>query len=135
MDIVFLPKFQMVFLPEGFDYVSETPEQSMQLSEPLTGPTISAYRQLAKDNQLWLSLGGFHLKDIKEKRAHNCHILLNSVGDIVASYRKTHLFAVDIPGKVTVDESSFCIPGSVISSPVATPFGKMGLMCVSIDFS
>jgi deaminated glutathione amidase len=121
---------QMVFLPEGFDYVSETSEQSMQLSEPISGPTISAYRQLAKEEQVWLSLGGFHLKDEKDKRAHNTHIVLNSSGDIVASYRKTHLFAVNIPGKVNVDEHAFCIPGTTVGSPLTTPFGKVGLMCV-----
>ncbi|OQV16277.1 Nitrilase and fragile histidine triad fusion protein NitFhit [Hypsibius exemplaris] len=120
---------KMVFLPEGFDYVSETSEQSMQLSESLTGPTITAYRNMAKEHSLWLSLGGFHLKDEKEKRTHNSHILLNSSGDIVANYRKTHLFAVNIPGKVTLDENAFCIPGSAISLPVPTPFGKIALMC------
>lgn len=33
--------------------------QSVDISEPLSGPTMQRYRQLAARHGLWLSLGGF----------------------------------------------------------------------------
>ncbi|XP_055334227.1 nitrilase and fragile histidine triad fusion protein NitFhit-like [Paramacrobiotus metropolitanus] len=120
---------QMVFLPEGFDYLTETSEESFTLSENLSGKVISGYRKLSQELNLWMSLGGYHLKSDKEHRAHNSHIVLDSNGEIAEIYRKAHLFVIDIPGRITLDETSFCIPGSRIQPPVPTPVGKIGLMC------
>ena len=53
---------QMVFLPEACDYIGESKQQSMEMSETMEGETITAYRKLAKDLKLWLSIGGFHQK-------------------------------------------------------------------------
>lgn len=38
----------MVFLPEGFDYIGSSREETLSLSEPLTGDTIAQYCQLAR---------------------------------------------------------------------------------------
>lgn len=124
----------MIFLPEGFDYICGSFVQSVELAETLDGPLISAYQQIASELQVWLSLGGFHLKAGKEDRIHNSHILIDADGKIVDMYNKTHLFVVDIPGKLTLDESLYCIPGGHILPPVATPVGKIGLLCVSVVF-
>ena len=36
---------------------------AFEQAEPLDGPMITKYRQLAKDLNIWLSLGGFHEKN------------------------------------------------------------------------
>lgn len=47
----------MVFLPEGFDYIGSSREETLSLSEPLTGDTITQYCQLARwENLLILCL-------------------------------------------------------------------------------
>ena len=38
----------MVFLPEGFDYIGSSREETLSLSESLTGDTITQYTQLAR---------------------------------------------------------------------------------------
>lgn len=38
----------MVFLPEGFDYIGSSREETLALSETLAGQTISRYTQLAR---------------------------------------------------------------------------------------
>lgn len=38
----------MVFLPEAFDYVGSSREETLLLSESLTGDTMSQYTQLAR---------------------------------------------------------------------------------------
>ena len=52
----------MVFLPEACDYIGESKQQSMEMAESLQGEVITAYRKLAKDLDIWLSVGGFHQK-------------------------------------------------------------------------
>uniref|UniRef100_A0A3Q3X4N1 Deaminated glutathione amidase n=1 Tax=Mola mola TaxID=94237 RepID=A0A3Q3X4N1_MOLML len=123
----------MVFLPEGFDYIGSSREETLSLSENLTGDTISQYTQKL---EVWLSLGGFHERGPaweSDQRIYNSHIIINDKGDIVSVYRKSHLFDVEMPEKgVSLKESSFTIPGPSIVSPVQTPIGKVGL-CICYD--
>lgn len=50
----------VVFLPEAFDFIGESTSETLQLAEPINGPLISKYRELAKELKVSLSLGGFH---------------------------------------------------------------------------
>lgn len=52
----------MAFLPEGFDSLSESRQLAVESAELIDGPTITAYRKLARENRIWLSLGGFKLQ-------------------------------------------------------------------------
>lgn len=52
----------MIFLPEGFDYIEEDKNKSLQLAESIEGSLINSYKSLAKSLDVWLSLGGFHEK-------------------------------------------------------------------------
>ncbi|GLD53871.1 nitrilase homolog 1 [Lates japonicus] len=129
----------MVFLPEGFDYIGSSREETLSLSESLTGDTISRYTQLARKLEVWLSLGGFHERGHDwetDRRIYNSHIIINDTGDIVSVYRKSHLFDVELPEKgVSLKESAFTIPGPSLVSPVQTPIGKVGLgICYDLRF-
>ena len=48
----------MVCLPENFAFFG-TAEETDSIKEPLNGPIVKRYSQLASDNKVWLSLGGF----------------------------------------------------------------------------
>lgn len=129
----------MVFLPEGFDYIGSSREETLSLSESLTGDTISLYAQLARKLKLCLSLGGFHERGHdweSDRRIYNSHIIINDKGDIISVYRKSHLFDVELPEKgVSLKESAFTIPGPSLTSPVQTPIGKVGLgICYDLRF-
>ncbi|XP_070849708.1 deaminated glutathione amidase isoform X2 [Chaetodon trifascialis] len=129
----------MVFLPEGFDYIGSSREETLLLSESLTGHTISQYTHLARKLEVWLSLGGFHERGHdweSDRRIYNSHIIINDKGDIVSVYRKSHLFDVELPEKgVSLKESAFTIPGPSLVSPVQTPIGKVGLgVCYDLRF-
>eukprot|EP00123_Amoebidium_parasiticum_P001854 comp13053_c0_seq1/m.8331 comp13053_c0_seq1/g.8331 ORF comp13053_c0_seq1/g.8331 comp13053_c0_seq1/m.8331 type:complete len:285 (-) comp13053_c0_seq1:35-889(-) len=126
---------QMLFFPEAFDFISEGKEQSLALAEPLTGSLFTKYRQLARDTAMWISYGGFHEKGSTEGHISNTHVLVNSEGEIAATYRKLHLYDVDVPGGVTLKESDTITPGSSITPPVETPVGKVGLsICYDLRF-
>jgi hypothetical protein len=81
------------------------PPQSLAIAEPLEGPTLQRYRQLAAATGLWLSVGGFQERGPDADHLYNCHVIISAAGDIVASYRKIHLFNVDVPGGPVLMES------------------------------
>ena len=81
-------------------------------------------------------MGGVHTKAKEDsERIHNSHLIISSSGDIVTSYNKTHLFDVNIPGSVSLNESSYVVPGDRITPPVETPLGQLGLgVCYDLRF-
>ena len=128
----------MTFLPECADYVSDSRDQAVALAEPLEGPTVSRYRELARSLKMWLSVGGYHEKPKaaeETKRIYNTHLLIDSEGTIQGVYRKVHMFDVDIPGAVPSYESAYTVPGSGIVPPVTTICGKVGMaICYDMRF-
>ncbi|CAL8242053.1 unnamed protein product [Merluccius merluccius] len=129
----------MVFLPEAFDYVGSSRDETLSLAESLTGDTISRYTQLASKLKVWLSLGGFHERGQdweNDRRIYNSHVVINDEGYVAAVYRKSHLFDVELPGRgVSLKESAFTIPGPALTPPVQTPIGKVGLgICYDLRF-
>lgn len=119
----------LAFLPEAFDFIARNPAETLLLSEPLNGDLLGQYSQLARECGIWLSLGGFHERGQdweQNQKIYNCHVLLNSKGSVVASYRKTHLCDVEIPGQGPMRESNYTMPGQALELPVKTPAGKVG---------
>lgn len=56
------PCWQMVFLPEACDYMSESKQESVSQAGSIHGPQMTRYCQLAREAKIWLSLGGLHIK-------------------------------------------------------------------------
>ncbi|XP_062585661.1 nitrilase and fragile histidine triad fusion protein NitFhit-like [Saccostrea cucullata] len=128
---------KMIFLPEAADYIGETKSQSIELAETLEGETISRYRDLAREESIWLSLGGFHQrsKEEKDSRVLNTHVIIDSQGQIKDTYSKTHLFDLDLVGRVRLCESDYTIPGKGVTPPVKTPVGNVGMeICYDLRF-
>ncbi|RWS17276.1 nitrilase 1-like protein [Dinothrombium tinctorium] len=129
---------EMVFLPECFDMICDSKKKTLENIEPIVGPLITNYRQLAQKCNVWLSLGGLHEKGPKYAetgKASNAHIVINANGDIASVYRKVHLFNLDIPGVVRLVESEFSVAGDAVIDPVSTPIGKVGLgICYDVRF-
>ena len=51
---------KLVCLPENFSHVASNREEAQEVAENLRkGQLFLKYRQLAMDNRVWLSLGGF----------------------------------------------------------------------------
>jgi len=128
-------KAAMLCLPECFAFIGVTVNTAnVAMAESLTGTLMTKYTALAKRHNLWLSLGGFQEKSDKEAHAYNTHVIVNNQGNIVSTYRKIHLFDVDVPNGTSHRESSYTIPGDkvvVCDSPV----GKLGLtVCYDMRF-
>jgi len=126
---------KMLFLPENFDYVAKARDQILQLARPLNDKLVQRYQDLARDNKIWISLGGYHELNVAGKM-YNTHIIIDSEGKIVSTYRKWHLFDINIPNGPNLKESALTDSGyeqgqSVVRSPV----GVLGLsVCYDLRF-
>ena len=126
---------RVIFLPEAFDYIAGSRQQTLSLAEPRDGPTVAAYRALAARLGVWLSLGGLH-EATESSRVRNSHLLVSPAGQLAASYSKTHLFDVSVPGGETLHESAYVVPGDSLTAPFSTPAGRLGLLiCYDLRFS
>ncbi|XP_071960915.1 deaminated glutathione amidase-like isoform X1 [Antedon mediterranea] len=125
---------EMTFLPEGCDFISKTKEEAVAMAISLDGELMSRYKNLAMKYDQWLSLGGVHLKE-DGNMLSNAHILIDNFGKIIAVYKKTHLFDVDIPNVVRLKETDQTIPGTRLISPVRSPVGSVGMaICYDMRF-
>ncbi|XP_005113263.1 nitrilase and fragile histidine triad fusion protein NitFhit [Aplysia californica] len=128
---------KMIFLPEACDYIGESKQQSVDLAEPLNGNFVQQCQKAALEHSVWLSIGGFHQKApaSENQKLLNTHVLINDQGKVEATYDKTHLFDLDIAGKVRLCESDYVVRGGGIVPPVATPIGRVGLaICYDMRF-
>jgi len=67
------------------------------------------------------------------KKKFNTHLIINEEGQIISTYRKIHLFDVDLTSKggILFSESHSIEKGNKIADPVYSPCGYLGL---SISF-
>jgi hypothetical protein len=104
-------------LPECFEFMG-TPGSgdALRFAQPLDGELFNRYRALAEDHGMWLSLGGFHEKSAEDpSKMFNTHVIVDARGEIVAAYRKLHLFDVDYDGGFR--ESNSTHSGQVLLDP------------------
>jgi deaminated glutathione amidase len=92
-------------LPEGFHFIGTHFSQSLAAAESLEGPTISKYRDLAREWNIWLSLGGFQETGPDAEHIYNSHVLIDAAGNISSVYRKVHLFDVEYAQGSILSES------------------------------
>ena len=85
----------LVALPENFAYMGpelDTPPSA----QPLQGPLVQEFGELAKELGIFLLLGSFPETTEPDKPPYNTSVLLGPDGAILAVYRKIHLFDVDL---------------------------------------
>jgi predicted amidohydrolase len=122
---------KIVFFPECFSFIGAKAGEAQQIAEPLTGPTMRRYQELAREHEVWLSLGGFQEVCEGDSRIYNTHVILDSSGCIQASYRKIHLFDVPMTGLV---ESRQAVAGDALVV-CDSPAGRLGVtICYDMRF-
>ncbi len=125
---------KLVCLPENFSFLGEDSQQNKQIAEQPKGELLQSYCALAKKNQVWLSLGGF-LEISPSQQIFNTHIIVDDTGDIKASYRKVHLFSLDMASSSALDESKTITSGDELVV-ARSPLGILGLsICYDLRFS
>lgn len=117
-DFVVLPE---LWVGGAFDI-----ETCVRLAEPLDGPLVSGFQQIAASTHTWLHMGSFPESDAGH--VYNTAVLIDPDGAIAATYRKIHRFGF------AEGEPLFITAGEDVVV-VDTPLGRTGLAtCYDLRF-
>ena len=121
---------ELVALPEYAGYLGRpTPEVAAPLGEGRLEVMLGA---LARELGVWIVGGTVAERD--DDRVYDTVPLLAPDGEVVARYRKIHLFDVDLPGQPPFRESATFTPGHELVTH-ETPVGRLGLaICYDLRF-
>jgi predicted amidohydrolase len=120
------PAGDLVLLPEIWPCGFFAFDRYASDSEPLDGPTVSAFRQKACERRCHLVMGSLVERD--GDALFNTTVLIGPDGAIVARYRKIHLFGYQS------DEAKLLTPGREVVV-VDTPWGRTGFStCYDLRF-
>ncbi|MGZ4138072.1 MAG: carbon-nitrogen hydrolase family protein [Actinomycetota bacterium] len=118
-------------LPEVFTYLGSSAGR-VAAAEPVPGPTTSRLSEIARERGMWI-LGG-SLIERDGEHIHNTSTLFDRSGELVARYRKIHLYDVDLPGQPPFRESATFTPGEQLVTHEAD-VARFGLsICYDLRF-
>lgn len=123
----------LVVLPEVFSWRGAR-EDECRAAEPIPGPTSDRLAALAAELRVHL-VGGSLLETVPgESKVYNTCPVFDPHGALLGTYRKMHLFDVDIPDQVSVRESATRLSGARAVT-VRTELGTLGLsVCYDLRF-
>ena len=124
---------KVVTLPEMFNYLGPD-DKKWENAEEIPGPTIKKIKSKAREYDIYVLAGSIPEKVEGNDRLFNTSVLINPDGNIIAKYRKLHMFDIDIEGQPTYRESSLIQPGEDVVT-VETEIGTLGLsICYDLRF-
>ncbi len=129
----------LVATPECTPYLGPW-EDRARIAEPVDGPIATHFAGLARSLGVHLLIGSFPevvLQDDGSRdpvKAYNTSLLFGPNGALLSTYRKLHLFDVDVPGGVTLRESHTTVAGDRVVT-CDTALGVLGLsICYDLRF-
>jgi deaminated glutathione amidase len=124
----------LVVLPENLSYLGPD-EGKLGAAEPIPGPTIEAFQEIARQNDAWIVCGSIPEESGEPDRVYNTSVLVGHDGRIHASYRKIHLFDVDLSEDLVYRESDHVKPGDRAVAAEIPGFGTLGMsICYDLRF-
>jgi predicted amidohydrolase len=117
----YFPKYAEILLPSP-----PTEEQS---------PSYHALSAIAAEAKAYLVGGSIPELEPATKKYYNTSLVFSPTGSLIGTHRKTHLFDIDIPGKITFKESEVLSPGNQLTVVDLPEYGKISLaICYDIRF-
>lgn len=118
---------EIVLLPELWHAGAFEVEMGIELAEPLEGPLALQLACAARKHRVWLH-GGSFVEERGSGEYCNTSVVFDPAGELVAVYRKIHLFGFDSA------EAKLLAAGSDVVV-VPTPLGPTGLAtCYDLRF-
>jgi deaminated glutathione amidase len=99
---------EVILLPENFAYLGpEAGKRAVaeRLGDP-QAPIQRAVAEMARAHQVILVAGGFPEASGDPARPYNCCAVYSEAGQLLGSYRKIHLFDVELPDGTQIRESA-----------------------------
>ena len=124
---------RFVALPENFAYLRVRPD-APEVRIGLDHPVVVRMQALARELGIDLVLGSIPEPSAVAGKVHNTSVYIDSAGAVRGTYRKLHLFDIDIPGAVSARESDTITPGAE-PCLVGSDLGPIGLsICYDLRF-
>ena len=125
---------RLIATPEATTYLGPH-ARKIALAETVDGPTNAHFGALAAELGVTLVLGSIAERAPgHDDRCYNTSIVFGPGGERLATYRKLHLFDVDVPGGVRFRESDTTLPGDDVVV-AQTELGPLGLsVCYDMRF-
>jgi predicted amidohydrolase len=118
-------------LPEVWPCQGSAP-QMRAAAEPVPGPRTDRLAGIARERGMWIHGGS--VLELEGERVFNTSVLFDRRGEIVATYRKIHLFDADPPGAVPSRESFLFAAGEQVVV-AETELGRAGMsICYDVRF-
>lgn len=123
----------LAVLPEYVEYMGDD-AGALEAAETVPGPTSNQFAAKARALNMNVLVGSIRAKVDGDSRCANTSLLINRKGELVSSYRKIHLYDVDLPGRVYYKESDTVACGDkVVTSEIDGI--KVGLsICYDVRF-
>ncbi|KAL4913778.1 carbon-nitrogen hydrolase [Aspergillus aurantiobrunneus] len=117
----YFPKYAETLLPSP-----PTKEQS---------PSFHALSAIAAEAKAYLVGGSIPELETTSNKFYNTSLVFSPAGALIGTHRKTHLFDIDIPGRITFKESEVLSPGNQLTIVDLPDYGKIALaICYDIRF-
>ncbi len=129
----------VILLPEACTFIGPDAQKRAMLEPVSTDPTVSpllaAFSALAAELGVELLIGHHECGPASApEKSYNTLVHLDRTGAVQTSYRKIHLFDVDLPDGTQLKESAKTLPGADVVT-TETAFGTLGLsICYDLRF-
>ena len=98
-------------------------------------PSYHSLSSIAAEAKAYLVGGSIPELDTATNKFYNTSLVFSPSGSLIGTHRKTHLFDIDIPGKITFKESEVLTAGNQLTLIDLPEYGKIGLsICYDIRF-
>lgn len=123
---------ELAVLPELWSYLGPK-DRHAQVAEPIPGPTSDFLAGIARRHRLWLVAGSYLEAVADQSRLFNTCLALSPDGEILARYRKLHLFDVDVGGFSYRESATMAAGGEVVATDLSGV--RVGLtICYDLRF-
>jgi predicted amidohydrolase len=123
---------KFALLPEYVDFLGRSDDAPKP--EPIDGEFAEFFAAAARELGLWVHAGSFHEVGPDATRTYNTSLIFAPDGQRAATYRKIHLYDVEIAGRVSYQESRSVAPGdaTVVTEVDGVPVGLS--ICYDLRF-
>jgi predicted amidohydrolase len=122
-----------VQLPEYFNYRGPA-SRYHSVAESVPGATTTHLGALARELGITLHVGSIFERAPAPEKSFNTSVMISPSGEVVAAYRKVHLFDVNVPGGIEHQESKNIASGDRLVVVEVEGFSLGMSVCFDVRF-